>query len=160
MLKKWKNGDKAEVIQAIIENNFKILGKYLSNQVLALSTQKISELTSDYFSDNTVIYDTTQEKWLINKSGVLTSAPDNSDIGYVKEITESDWKKIVLGQNDWTIVISQSEHKKRNPVVQLYIQVEDSPAFYSIVSDGVFIDDDFNITLRTDIKFKGKVVIR
>ena len=159
MLKTWKNGDKAEVIQAIIENNFKILGKYLSNQVLALSTQKISELTSDYFSDNTVIYDTTQEKWLINKSGVLTSVPDNSDIGYVKEITESDWTR-GASQSAWTIVISQSEHKKRNPVVQLYIQVEDSPVFYSVVSDGVFLDADFNVTLRTDIAFKGKVVIR
>lgn len=159
MLKTWKNGDVAEVIQAIIENNFKILGKYLSNQVLALSTQKISELTSDYFSDGTVIYDTTQGKWLRNKSGVLDPIPDNSDLGYIKEITESDWSQ-GANQSTWTILINQSEHKKRNPVVQLYIQVEDSPVFYSVVSDGVFLDADFNVTLRSDIAFKGKVVIR
>lgn len=151
-LKTWRNGEEGEVLKAIIDSNFKILGKYLPYHILCISSKDRNLLTSDYLSEGLIVFDTTRNEWLQYQSGNWGVF----DIGgiqsqYVKNFSGEDWS----AQNE--ISIPFSLHKKENPVVQMYIQQSSSQ--YSSVIGGVHIDGYGNVTLCSDLPFSGKVVI-
>lgn len=145
-LQKWHNGDKAEVVQKIIEYNFKLLGRYLSSNMLCLSSTERKALSGDYLRDGLLIYDTTENSWYRYLSGVWEKCPTE----YIRAINESDWTN-----NE--ITINFSTHLISNPVVQLFIKDGNN---YSPVIGGISVDNDFNIVLSTDIPFEGKVVVK
>ena len=70
MLKTWRNGEKSEVIKKIIEDNFKILGKNLSHNMLSLSSVERNSLASDYLCDGLIVFDTTLKKWMQYSGGL------------------------------------------------------------------------------------------
>lgn len=151
MLKTWRNGAKAGVIQKIIEDNFKILGRHLSQNVLCLSTAERETLGSEYLTQGLKVYDTTQKKWFsYNGVGWDEEPWGEGSSEYVMEIQASDW---AFG----AITIPYTTHSKRTPNVQLFIKNGDA---FSAVIGGVKIDAEYNITLSTDMPFEGRVVIK
>lgn len=150
MLKTWKNGEKAGSTKDIIEYNFKLLGKYLSNNIIAAPRDVINSLPSDYLSEGLVAFDTTNNVWLKYKSGVWQEDVVGSDSAYSRTIRAADWQ-------DGEIVIAKSIHGRRNPIVELYIL---NGTAYEPVLGGVFVDSGYNITLRSGVPFDGKVVIK
>lgn len=145
-LRTWRNGEEAEVVQKIIEYNFKLLGRYLSSNMLCLSSSERKALNSDYLREGLIIYDTTENTWYKYVSGAWKKSPTE----YSQAITETDWvnKEITIGF---------PTHLITNPIVQLFIKDGNS---YSPVIGGVSIDNSFNITLSTDMPFNGKVVVK
>lgn len=150
MLKTWKNGEKAVSIQKVIDDNFKILGKYLSQNILALSTAEISALQTDYTSEGLRVFDKTKEKWMKYESGVWVEDTVGNSSAYVKTISKSDW-------NNGEITIPKSTHGRTNPFVDLYVY---NNGVYEDVVGGVRIDSEYNVILKSDLSFDGKVVIR
>ena len=155
MILTWNNGDNGDVVKKVIENNFKVVSRHLSHNVLSLSTEEREMLTSDYISDKLMVYDTTAECWYqydgnsweeLNEG---TSTNQDSP-GYVFEIIKSDWV-------DGTITIPYSIHLKSNPVIQLFMLNDEK---ITLVIGGCSIDEHYNIILSTDIPFDGKVVIK
>ena len=145
-MQKWSNGDRAEDIKNIIDNNFSTLGKHLPNTMLSLSTSDRELLGSDYLSTGLRVFDTDLNKWFRYDGSKWVEWTQE----YVKYILESDW----IGGN---IYIPFSEHQKSNPIVAVFILEND---VYSSVLVGIEIDSQNNITLLTDLKFDGKVVIK
>ena len=145
-LKTWRNGDSAEVVQKIIEYNFKLLGRYLSSNMFCLSSSERKTLSSDYLREGLIIYDTTENTWYKYVSGAWKKSP----IEYNLTITETDWVN-----NE--ITINFPTHLITNPIVQLFIKDDNS---YTPVIGGVSVDNSFNITLSTDMPFNGKVVVK
>lgn len=152
-LKTWRNGEEGDILKAIIEHNFKILGKYLPYHILCISSENRNLLTSDYLSENLIVFDTTKNEWLQYKNGKWIAFDfGNLGLHYIKIFSKKDWS----AQNE--ISIPFHLHKRENPVVQLYLR---QGSFYcSDVFGGVYIDDNYNITLSTDLPFDGKVVIK
>lgn len=151
MLKTWRNGEKAGVIQKIIENNFKILGRHLSQNVLCLSTAERETLSSEYLTQGLKVYDTTKKRWFsYNGVGWDEENWGEGSSEYTMDIQTSDWSA-------GAIIIPYTKHLKRNPNVQLFMKNED---VYLAVMGGVEIDADYNITLSTDMPFEGRVVIK
>lgn len=150
MLKTWKNGEKASSTKDIIEYNFKLLGRYLSNNIIAAPRDVINSLSSDYLSDELIAFDTTNNVWLRYRSGVWQEDVAAGGSAYSQSIRVADW------QNN-EIVIAKSVHGRRNPIVELYIL---NGKTYEAVLGGVFVDSGYNITLRSDVPFDGKVVIK
>lgn len=142
----WRNGEKADVVQKIIEYNFKILGKHLSHNMLSLSTTERELLTSDYLSKGLRVYDTDLNRWYIYNGTKWVEWLQE----YVKTISIDDWV-------DGKITIPYSTHFRENPIVQLFIS--DGKA-YSPVFGGVEIDANYNVILSTDMPFAGKVVVK
>lgn len=70
-LKTWNNGERAEIIKSIIESNFKLLGRHLPHNILALTTAERNVLSSDYLSDGLIVFDTTIQKWVQYKNGKM-----------------------------------------------------------------------------------------
>lgn len=145
-LRTWGNGDGAEVVQKIIEYNFKLLGRYLSSNMLCLSSSERKALSSDYLREGLIIYDTTENTWYKYVSGTWKKSPTE----YNLSIAKTDWTN-----NE--ITISFTTHLITNPIVQLFIKDGNS---YSPVIGGVSVDNGFNITLSTDMPFDGKVVVK
>lgn len=150
MLKTWRNGEKAGSTKDIIEYNFKLLGKYLSNNIIAAPRDILNSLPSDYLSDGLVAFDTTNNVWLRYKAGVWQEDVVGSDSAYSQIIRTADWQ-------NGEIVIAKSVHGRRNPVVELYIL---NGTAYELVLGGVLVDSEYNITLKSEIPFNGKVVIK
>ena len=90
MIKTWRNGASGGDVKNIIDHNFNVVSKYLSKDVRALSTQERKLLSSDYMSENTLVFDTDEKQWYIysNGSWVKTFTDDNV---YVQTISVSDW---------------------------------------------------------------------
>ena len=151
-LKTWNDGEKAEIVQAIIESNFKVLGRYLSKYVLTLSTDERNLLSSDYVSDGLIVFDKTLGRWFEYKSGrwIKSAFGGGNNKVYLKDITSADWI-----ENE--IYIPYSEHDILNPMAQLFILEED---MYTPVIGGIYVDNDHGVTLRVDMPFDGKVVIK
>lgn len=145
-MRMWRNGEKAEIIQAIIEYNFKLLGKHLPHNMLSLPTTERELLSSDYLSKGLRIFDTDLNQWFEYNGSKWVEWEQE----YVRDISMSDW-------DNGKITISYSTHLMRNPIVQLFILNNNS---YSSVVGGVDIDDNWNVTLTTDLAFNGKVVIK
>ena len=114
--------------------------------MLSLPTTERELLSSDYLSKGVRIFDTDLNQWFeYNGSKWVEWAQE-----YVRDILISDW-------DNGKITISYSTHLMRNPIVQLFILNNNS---YSSVVGGVDIDDNWNVTLTTDLAFNGKVVIK
>lgn len=150
-LKTWRNHDKAHIVQKIIENNFRVLGKYLPNNLLSLSTEERNLLSEDYLSDGLMIYDTTLKNWYEYNAKTGTWEPRSiGSSTYEQEFEEGNW-------TNNTIAIPYSKHLILNPIIQMFILYEGS---YQPVLGGVEVDTNFNVTLLTDMPFTGRVVIK
>ena len=144
------NREKSKSIREKINHNFDVVLQNISNNVLALPTNKRELLAESYLSTGLFVYDTTAEKWF--------------------EYTVSGWSEwypkgrlvsMSLSNDSWTngmISIPYSFHKIEDPIVQLYILTSENT--YDTVLGGVSIDSSYNIILSSDIPFKGKVVIK
>ncbi len=154
-LKTWNNGEKGEVVQAIIEANFKTLGRYLSKNVLSLSTSEREGLNGDYLSNGLVVYDTDYKDWFEYTNNIWVRKPSNggsggSSEGFVFDFSNSDW-------NNGALLIPYSSHLISHPTIQVFMLVEDS---YESVFCDVSVDSAIDITLSTDFIFSGRVVIK
>ena len=149
MIKTWKNGALGGEVKKIIDYNFNVVSKYLSKNVRTLSTQERKLLSSDYLSEDLLVFDTDEKQWYkySRDSWIKTSVENKM---YTQGISTSDW---VNGN----ITILFDQHSIENPVVQLFMKNNDS---FIPVLGGVKIDDKHNITLSTDLPFDGKVVIK
>lgn len=145
-MRTWKNGEKALVIKNIIEQNFNILSQHLDENLLSLTTAEREALTSDYLSNGLLVFDKTLGRWFEYKNNEWKYHAD----GYKKSFTKSNW-------SSYKINIPFSEHKVTNPTVQLFILNGD---IKEPVLGGFSIDDNFNVTIESDITFNGEVVIK
>ena len=69
---------------------------------------------------------------------------------YTRDVSVDDWI-------DNSIYIPFSIHDIENPTVQLLVETDGS---FDVVLGGVEIDPKYNVTLSTDLPFRGKVVIK
>lgn len=149
MLKTWRNGAQGGEVKSIIEYNFNLLSKYLSKDIKALSTQERNLLSSDYLTENTLVFDTDEAQWYKYSKGNWVKTYVDGGV-YTQEISTNDWIN-----NSVKILFNQ--HGIKNPTVQLFMGDESS---FIPVLGGVEIDSAYNITLSTDLPFDGKVVIK
>ena len=149
MIKSWSNGATGGEVKDIIDYNFTIVSRYLSKDIKALSTQERNLLSSEYLNENTLVFDTTENKWYKYSKGawVKTSVDDSV---YTRDISIGDW------ENN-NIQIPFNQHGIENPIVQLLMRNGNS---FTDVFGGVVIDADYNINLSADIPFDGKVVVK
>lgn len=149
MIKTWQNGERGSEVKRVIDYNFNLVSKYLSKDIKALSTQERNLLSSDYLSENTLVFDTDEEQWYKYSKGywVKTSVDDNV---HTQSISVNDWV-------DNSIHILFNSHGIKNPIVQVFIEIGRS---FVPVLGSVEIDSNFNVTLSTDLPFNGKVVIK
>lgn len=149
MIKSWRNGTSGREVKSIIDHNFNVVSKYLSKDVRALPTQERKLLTSDYISNNTLVFDTDESQWYkyVDGSWIKVDAGNNL---YTQSLSVSNW-------TNNSIEILFDQHGVENPVVQLYITNGDS---FTPVLGGVEIDSEYNVMLSTDLPFDGKVVIK
>ena len=149
MIETWRNGENGGEVKRIIDSNFKLVSRYLTKDIKALSTQERNLLPSDYLSENTLVFDTDEIQWYKYSGGswVKTSVDDNM---YTQDISLSDW-------TDNVISIRFEQHGRINPVVQLFM---DSEGSFTDVIGGVKIDSSHNVVLSTDLPFDGRVVIK
>lgn len=155
MIKTWRNGSSGGEVKKIIDYNFNVVSKYLSKDIRALSTVERSLLSSDYLGENTLVFDTDEERWYKYSNGawVETSIGSGGNVNfnvYTQTISINDWINS-------SISIPFSQHGVESPIVQLLMESEGSfiPAL-----GGVEIDSNYNVTLSTDLLFNGKVVIK
>lgn len=149
MLKTWRNGAQGGEVKSVIEYNFNLLSKYLSKDVKALSTQERNLLSSDYLTENTLVFDTDEAQWYKYSKGHWVKTYVDGGV-YTQNISINDWV-------DNSIEILFDQHNIKNPTVQLFMGDESS---FIHVLGGVEIDSAYKITLSTDLPFDGKVVIK
>lgn len=148
-LRTWNDGEKGINVKEIIESNFKFLGSHISKNVLALSTLEREVLSTDYLSEGLIVFDTDFKTWYEYTNGKWKPKPDDTSV-YTLNISENSWDANV-------IYIPFSTHLIEYPCVQVYIAIGDS--YDTVIGCGT-IDDQFNVTLSTDMPFSGKVVIK
>ena len=149
MLKTWRNGAQGSEVKNVIDYNFNLVSRYLSKDIKALSTRERNLLSPDYLGENTLVFDTDEERWYKYSNGTwVAMAIDNSSVTF--DISTENWV-------DNSISISFEQHGFENPVIQLFM--EDGDSFIHVLG-GVEIDSEYNITLSTDLPFNGKVVIK
>lgn len=149
MIKTWKNGASGREVKSIIDYNFNVVSKYLSKDIRALSTQERNLLTSNYISENILVFDTDENRWYEYVEGSWVKASFGNNF-YTQSVSVSDWVN-----NSIKILFAQ--HGVENPIVQLYLVNGDS---FTPVLGGVEVDSEYNVTLSTDLPFAGKVVIK
>jgi hypothetical protein len=147
-LKTWINGAKGIVVKGVIDQNFKLLGRYLSMQMLTLKTSERLTLGSDYLSEGLLVFDSDEEMWYCYLNGKWQKK--SFDTTYTKEFSDTDWA-------NGRIVIDFKTHLVSNPSVQIYMNSEDGD---TPVVGGFIIDDVNNIIIESDMSFSGRVVIR
>jgi len=113
-LQTWQNGDKAEIVRNIINQNFNILERYLPNSILSLSTERRLLLSSEYLRSGLIVFDTDLQKWLIY-NGKTWEDYVFPYTGYARAISISDW------DSTKSIKVPFSEHLTPNPAVHLYM---------------------------------------
>ena len=154
MLKKWNNGAKGGEVRSIVDYNFNIVSKYLSKNIKALSTAERKSLSSDYLSENILVFDTDEKQWYKYSDGfwirTFCGYDETNANAYTQDISTNDWIRN-------TIQIPFSQHGIRNPLVQLFKGHEGS---FASVLGGVKIDSEYNVTLSTDLPFDGRVTIK
>ena len=153
MIKTWRNGASGGEVKNVIDHNFNVVSKYLSKDVRALSKMERELLSSDYLSENTLVFDTDDGQWYKYSNGSWVKAfvsNTGSNVAYTRDISIDDW----VGN---TINILFNQHGVENPVVQLLIKSGDS---FTPVLGGVEVDSTNNVTLLTDLPFNGRVVIK
>lgn len=151
MIKTWKNGAKGNDVRSIIDHNFNAVSKYLSKDIRALSTNERKMLSSDYISENSLVYDTDEQQWYryADDSWTEMSFGDGA-VEYKRYIYVDSWI-------DNTITILFEEHGIKKPIVQLYIK--DGDVFIPVLG-GIRVDSEYNVILSTDLPFDGKVIIK
>ena len=149
MIKTWRNGASGGEVKNVIDYNFNVVSKYLSKDVKALSTMERELLSSDYLSENTLVFDTDEKRWYKYSGGSWVETFVNN-VSYTQNISVNDW-----AGNSINILFDQ--HGVENPVVQLLM--ESGGSFIPVIG-GVEVDSAHNITLLTDLPFDGKVVIK
>lgn len=148
-MEKITNNEKGNKIREKINNNFEIVSKHLTQNMLSLPTSERLSLSESYLSLGLRVYDTTLEQWFeYAQNGWEPCEMASTDI-YL--FNEEDW-------TDGTILIPHSFHKKSNPIVQVYILTEDNT--YDNVIGGFQVDNLNNIIVCSDTKYNGKVVIK
>lgn len=146
MYKTWKNMDKASIVKGVIEDNFKTIWEQMPNNVKCVSTLQRLSMSTDHLSDGLIVYDTTQNKRYRYKNGAWEIYPESLTL----EISVGDWV-------DGKISISHIDHKITSPTVNLFMSAGDD---FCPVFGGVYINADGDITLKSDLAFNGKVVIK
>ena len=149
MIKSWRNGASGSEVKNVIDYNFSFVSRYLSKDIRALTTQERKLLSSDYLSENILVFDTDEGQWYKYSKGSWARMQVDSGV-FAQDISINDWKN-----NSIKILFNQ--HGIENPVVQLFVKSEDS---FSPVLGGIEIDSAYNVTLSTDLPFNGKVVIK
>lgn len=147
----WKTGEGAESVRKKIENNFNKLSRYSSNVIKSLTSEEINLLADDYCVDGTIVFNTTKNIWQKYNSQNKTWEDFLMSPTYSMEFSLEDWASGV-------IEIPYSSHFISNPTVTLFL-LNDS-GLYETVIGGTFIDENFNVTLLSDLPFAGKVVIK
>ncbi len=147
MIKKWRNGATGGEVKNIIDYNFNLVSKYLSKNARSLSTQERKLLSSDYLSENTLVFDTDENQWYKYSNG---SWSKTFNVMHTQNISVSDWM-------DNSISILFTQHEVEAPIVQLFMENGDS---FVPVLGGVEVDSEYNITLSTDMPYNGKVIIK
>lgn len=149
MIKTWKNGATGGEVKNVIDYNFKFVSKYLSKDIRCLSTNERTLLSSEYLSENLLVFDTDEEQLYkySNGSWIKASFENNS---YTQGLSINDWV-------DNSIAILFDQHGIQNPAVQLFMKSGDS---FIPVLGGIEIDSSYNVNLSTDLPFNGKVVIK
>lgn len=148
-LRTWRNGEEGDVVQKIIEHNFKVTGKYLSYQMMCMPTQTRKLLTSDYLSEGLIVFDTDLNQWYQFKNRdwepyeILARA-------FTVEFSANEWSNNI-------IEIPFSMHKKEDPVAHLFMKT--NSGYTSVISETT-VDSNFNIVLSSDLAFEGKVIIK
>ena len=145
-LRRWNNGEKSEIVQAIIEYNTRLLGKHLSQNMLCLTSTERKNLGSDYLSEGLRVFDITEETWYKYNNNTWVECATI----YNKTFSKTDW-------TDNEISIGFSTHFIAHPLVQLFIK---NGGVYTPVLGGVEVDAGSNVRLLTDLPFDGKVVIK
>ena len=152
MIKTWRNGASGGEVKSIIDYNFNVVSRYLSKNIKALSTQERILLSSDYLSENTLVLDTDEEQWYkySNGSWVKTSFDTGDNNVFTQNISINEWINN-------SIEITFNQHGVENPMVQLFMESENSLV---PVLGGIKIDSEYNVILSTDLPFSGRVVIK
>lgn len=148
-MEKLTNKEKGNKIREKINNNFEIVSKHLTKNMLSLPTSERLSLSESYLSLGLRVYDTTLEQWFKYAQNGWELCEMASTGIYL--FNEEDW-------TDGTILIPHSFHKKSNPIVQVYILTEDNT--YDNVIGGFQVDNLNNIIICSDTKYNGKVVIK
>lgn len=149
-LKTWRNGEKAENVKKIIEENFKIVSRHLHHNILCLSTIERENLGSDYLVDGLIVFDTDLKGWFEYRNNKWSEYSLGAIYTYSSTFTSADW-------NNNIITIPYSTHLIPDPNVSLYILYDST---YQSTIGGVSIDSEHNVILSTDLPFEGKVVIK
>ena len=147
----WKNHDLAEVVYTVIDNNFKEVGKYLPNNIKAVTTTERMSMSSTYLSDGLIVYDKTLQCWFKYISGnwVKYQFGGSSSGRYERDISVNDWF-------NKTINIPYDEHQISSPTVHVYYSDGTTLSEMYGFSD---ITTAYDVILTTDKEFSGKVVI-
>ena len=146
----WVNGERASIVKNIIDRNFAMIDNHICNSVLALTTPQRNILSSRYLKSGLIVFDTDMQQWLKYQDGewVEHIFPYT---GYVKKFKTTDW------DSNKSIYIPFSEHLTPNPAAHIYIFYNNT---YVPAEGGLHIDNNYNITLSTDLLFGGKVVVK
>lgn len=148
-MEKLTNKEKGNKIREKINNNFEIVSKHLTQNILSLPTSERLSLSESYLSLGLRVYDTTLEQWFeYTQNGW---EPWGLTSSYTYSFSKESW-------TNGTISIPYSFYKKSNPIVQVYILTEDN--IYDNVIGGFQMDDLNNIILCSDTEYDGKVVIK
>lgn len=142
----WINGAKGRDVRRVIEQNFNTLSRHLSSNILALTTQERTTLNSAYLRAGLKVYDITLDKWFLYSGTAWVECPEE----YSYEFTNDNW-------SNGNLILRYETHRIKCPVVQLYFKDNNA---YSPVIGGVYVDDDYNIILSSDMPFSGKVVVK
>ena len=147
----WKNHDLAEVVYTVIDNNFKEVGKYLPNNIKAVTTTERMSMSSTYLSEGLIVYDKTLQCWFKYISGKWSKYQfEGANSGrYERDISANAWI-------NKTINIPFDEHQISSPTVHVYYS--DGTTFSEVYGfSNITTDND--VILKTDKEFSGKVVI-
>lgn len=147
-MKMWENHDLAEVVYTVLENNFKEVGKYLPNNIKAVTTAERMSMSTTYLSDGLIVYDKTLKCWFKYISGKW-SKYQFEGMRYERDIFSDEWV-------NKTINIPFDEHQISSPTVHIYYNdgttLSEMYGFSNITTD-------YDVILTTDKEFSGKVVI-
>ena len=153
MIKSWRNGDRGETVKQIVEDNFKTISKYLSGNLLSLSTNERLALDSDHLRDGSIVYDIDDNLWYQYKNGAWNVYSFSN--GYTKIFSTSDWS---YSNTDkcYKINIPLTEHQSSAHFMNAYIYENGQ---YNPVCGGVCLLSDNTVSVRSNLAYNGKVEI-
>lgn len=155
-LKTWDNGARGEIVKGIIDQNFKLVGRNLSKNVLTLTESERRILPSEYLSEGVFSVDP-NGNWYRYKSGKWERF--NLEKQEVISFSYDGWYFDSV-YKCWAHPISYGGFAFDFPTVEVYMVTEngDIPVVggYMLTEGGV----DGDIIILSDMPFNCKVVIR